>query len=91
MLWRGRRSRGIRFTDGIADIPLIFSAQGIVFVIVNHYALRNVQFLASNIGNHLSAKKFSDVLKSQKISASTTQMQNYTEYLANAFLIHKMS
>ena len=65
--------------------------------IVNRYALRNVQFLeqltqflASNIGNLFSAKKISDFLKSQKITTSSTQVQNYAEYLANAFLIHKV-
>lgn len=65
--------------------------------IVNRYALRNVQFLeqltqffASNIGNLFSAKKISDFLKSQRISANTMQVQNYAEYLANAFLIHKV-
>ena len=65
--------------------------------IVNRYGLRNVlfleqltQFLASNIGNLFSAKKISDFLKSQKISANTSQVQNYAEYLANAFLIHKV-
>ena len=65
--------------------------------IVNRYALRNVQFLeqltqflASNIGNLFSAKKISDFLKSQRISANTTQVQNYAEYRANAFLIHKV-
>lgn len=65
--------------------------------IVNRYALRNVQFLeqltqflASNIGNLFSAKKISDFLKSQRITANTTQVQNYAEYLANAFLIYKV-
>ncbi|ULJ69082.1 ATP-binding protein [Wielerella bovis] len=65
--------------------------------IVHRYALRNVQFLeqltqflASNIGNLFSAKKISDFLKSQRISASTTQVQNYAEYLENAFLIYKV-
>ncbi|WP_439236448.1 ATP-binding protein [Lonepinella koalarum] len=65
--------------------------------IVNRYALRNVgfleqltQFLASNIGNLFSAKKISDFLKSQRISTNSTQVQNYAEYLANAFLIHKV-
>lgn len=65
--------------------------------IVNRYALRNVPFLeqltlflADNIGNLFSAKKISDFLKSQKISASSTQVQNYVDYLTNAFLIHKV-
>lgn len=65
--------------------------------IVNRYALRNVQFLeqltqflAGNIGNLFSAKKISDFLKSQRIAASPAQVQNYAEYLASAFLIHKV-
>lgn len=65
--------------------------------IVQRYALRNVQFLeqltqflAGNIGSLFSAKKISDFLKSQRIPANTTQVQNYAEYLANAFLIHKV-
>lgn len=65
--------------------------------IANRYALRNTQFLeqlpqflAGNIGNLFSAKKISDFLKSQRISASVAQVQNYSEYLANAFVIHKV-
>ena len=65
--------------------------------IVNRYSLRNPQFLeqltlflADNIGNLFSAKKIADFLKSQKIATSVTQVQNYGDYLANAFLIHKV-
>lgn len=66
--------------------------------IVNRYNIRNglfleqlTQFLADNIGNLFSAKKISDFLKSQKINMSNIQVQNYTEYLTNAFLIHKVA
>ncbi|TNH05500.1 ATP-binding protein [Testudinibacter sp. TR-2022] len=65
--------------------------------IANRYALRNTQFLeqltqflASNIGSLFSAKKISDFLKSQRISTSVAQVQNYAQYLANAFVIHKV-
>ncbi|OPH34605.1 ATP-binding protein [Moraxella equi] len=65
--------------------------------IINRYNIRNglfleqlTQFLADNIGNLFSAKKISDFLKSQKVNISNSQVQNYTEYLANAFLIHKV-
>jgi len=65
--------------------------------IVNRYSLRNpqfleqlTQFLADNIGNLFSSKKIADFLKSQKIATSVTQVQNYADYLANAFLIHKV-
>ncbi|MBE9579648.1 MULTISPECIES: ATP-binding protein [Moraxella] len=66
--------------------------------IVNRYNIRNglfleqlTQFLADNIGNLFSAKKISDFLKSQKINISNIQVQNYAEYLSNAFLIHKVN
>lgn len=66
--------------------------------IINRYNIRNslfleqlTQFLADNIGNLFSAKKISDFLKSQKINMSNIQVQNYTEYLTNAFLIHKVA
>lgn len=66
--------------------------------IVNRYNIRNglfleqlTQFLADNIGSLFSAKKISDFLKSQKINISNSQVQNYAEYLSNAFLIHKVS
>ncbi|TNH06797.1 ATP-binding protein [Testudinibacter sp. TR-2022] len=65
--------------------------------IANRYALRNTQFLeqltqflASNIGSLFSAKKISNFLKSQRISTSVAQVQNYAQYLANAFVIHKV-
>lgn len=65
--------------------------------VVNRYGIRNaqfleqlVQFLASNIGSLFSAKKISDFLKSQKITTSPTQVQNYVSYLSNAFLIHQV-
>jgi len=65
--------------------------------VVNRYAIRNtvfleqlVQFLANNVGSLFSAKKISDFLKSQKIKVSHNQVQTYTDYLSNAFLIHKV-
>ena len=65
--------------------------------IVERYKLRNVDFLerlieylAENIGNLFSAKKVSDFLKSQQVKISVSQIQNYLQYLANAFLIHRV-
>ena len=49
-----------------------------------------VQFLSENIGNLFSAKNISDYLKSQHSTISVNQIQNYTEYLNNAFLIHRV-
>ena len=66
--------------------------------IVQRHSIRNVRFLeqlvlflADNTGSLFSSKKISDFLKSQRISSSPTQVQNYVEYLANAFIIHKVS
>lgn len=65
--------------------------------IVNRYGIRNtgfleqlVQFLASNVGSIFSANRISDFLKSQKITISHNQVQTYTDYLVNAFLVHKV-
>ena len=65
--------------------------------VVSRYNLRNtiflerlVRFLAENTGSLFSAKNISDYLKSQHTSVSVTQIQNYVEYLANAFLIHRV-
>lgn len=65
--------------------------------IINRYAVRNVvflerlvQFLCSTTGSLFSNKKISDFLKSQKINMPPNQVQLYVNYLASAFLIHKV-
>ena len=65
--------------------------------VVSRYKLRNtlfleklIQFLSENIGNFFSAKNISDYLKSQHTTISVNQIQSYTEYLNNAFLIHRV-
>ena len=65
--------------------------------VVSRYKLRNtlfleklIQFLSENIGNLFSAKNISDYLKSQYTTISVNQIQSYTEYLNNAFLIHRV-
>ncbi|WP_246535436.1 ATP-binding protein [Litoribacter ruber] len=66
--------------------------------VINRYAVRNpgfleqlVLFLARNTGSLFSAKKISDFLKAQKINMAHNLVQAYTEYLTNAFLVHKVS
>jgi predicted AAA+ superfamily ATPase len=66
--------------------------------IINRFSIRNVSFLeqlvlffASNIGSLFSAKKISDFLKSQHINIASNQVQTYSDYLVNAFLIHRVS
>ena len=65
--------------------------------VVSRYKLRTtlfleklIQFLSENIGNLFSAKNISDYLKSQHTAISVNQIQSYTEYLNNAFLIHRV-
>lgn len=65
--------------------------------VVSRYKLRNtlfleklIQFLSENIGNLFSSKNISDYLKSQHTTISVNQIQSYTEYLNNAFLIHRV-
>lgn len=66
--------------------------------VISRYNLRNsnflerlVLFLADNIGSLFSAKKISDFLKSQQIKIAPNQIQVYTKYLANAFIIHEVN
>lgn len=66
--------------------------------IINRFSIRNVSFLeqlvlflASNIGSLFSAKKISDFLKSQRVNMASNQVQTYSDYLVNAFLIHRVS
>jgi uncharacterized protein len=66
--------------------------------IINRFSIRTVSFLeqlvlflASNIGSLFSAKKISDFLKSQRINMASNQVQTYSDYLVNAFLVHRVS
>jgi len=63
--------------------------------VVKRFKIRNisfletlVNFLASNIGSLVSAKKISDFLKSQNIQISTRVVLDYLNYLNSAFLIN---
>ena len=66
--------------------------------IINRYSIRNVSFLeqlvlflADNTGSLFSAKKISDFLKSQRINMASNQVQTYSDYLVNSFLIHRVN
>jgi predicted AAA+ superfamily ATPase len=63
--------------------------------VVSRYNIRNtfileklIIFFADNIGNLFSAKRISDFLKSQHTNISPNQIQLFSEYLVNAFLLH---
>lgn len=49
-----------------------------------------VHYLATDVGNLISAQKIRDYLKSQNIKTSTQNVLNYLTYLENAFLIYKV-
>lgn len=66
--------------------------------VVNRYNLRNSQFLeklllflADNIGSLFSAKKISDFLKSQHTKIAPNQVQQYSGYLASAYIVHEVN
>lgn len=85
-------------TDEVVNEYLKSVYSTIVFRdVVSRYNLRNIdflekliRFLAENIGSLFSSKNISDYLKSQHTAISVTQIQNYTHYLSNAFLIHRV-
>jgi len=64
--------------------------------IVKRYNVRNtrfldqlIRFLADNTGSIFSAKRISDFLKSQHFNISHNQVQTYTDYLCNVFLVQR--
>ena len=65
--------------------------------VVSRYNLRNtnfleqlVRFLADNTGSLFSSKSISDFLKSQKVMIPHNQVQVYTGYLTDAFLVSRV-
>jgi predicted AAA+ superfamily ATPase len=65
--------------------------------VINRYSIRNtdflerlVRFLADNIGSLFSAKSISDYLKSQSTKLAPNQVLQYADYLASAFIIHRV-
>jgi len=65
--------------------------------IINRYNVRNtrfldqlIRFLADNVGSVFSAKYISDFLKSQHFNISHNQVQTYTNYLCNVFLVQRI-
>lgn len=64
--------------------------------VVQRYQVRDVtlleritKFIFDNSGSITTAKKISDYLKSQNISAGVQTVQNYISYIQEAFLINK--
>ena len=64
--------------------------------IVARHAIRNgdflqrlMMFLADNIGQIFSAKKISDYLKSQRMKMSVSAVQNYIQYITEAFIVNQ--
>ena len=77
------------YVDGIVN-AIVFRD------IVARHTIRNsdflqrlMMFLADNIGQIFSAKKISDYLKSQKFQMSVSGVQNYLQYIAEAFIINQ--
>lgn len=65
--------------------------------VVSRYGIRNSAFLeklilffANNIGSLFSAKSISDFLKAQNTKISPTQIIQYADNIASAFVIHKV-
>jgi len=66
--------------------------------VVDRHKLRNgpfleklVLFLADNIGSLFSANKISKFLKSQQITLAPNQIQQFSSYLASAYIVHEVS
>lgn len=64
--------------------------------IVSRHSVRNTDFLgrlllfmADNIGQLFTAKRISDYIRSQRISATVTSVQAYVEYITQAYLTNR--
>ncbi len=49
-----------------------------------------IRFLADNIGSLFSSKSISDFLKSQNVRLASNQVSEYADYLAEAFVVHRI-
>ncbi len=65
--------------------------------VIKKYDIRNVTLLENiclfafdNLGFNLSATNISKFLKSQNISSGNDTIQNYLNYICNAYLLHKV-
>jgi len=65
--------------------------------VVSRYNIRDIDFLdrlieylSDNLGSYVSSKKITDFIKSQRIKLSVNTVQNYLQYLTNAYIIQKV-
>ncbi len=49
-----------------------------------------IRFLADNVGCLFSSKSISDFLKNQNVKLAPNQISEYADYLAEAFVVHKI-
>lgn len=49
-----------------------------------------IRFLADNIGSLFSSKSISDFLKSQNVRLASNQVSEYADYLAEAYVVHRI-
>jgi predicted AAA+ superfamily ATPase len=88
----------LRMTDSIIFEYLRNIYNTIVFRdVVSRHHLRNtyfleqlIRFMADNTGSLFSAKSISDFLRSQKVMIPHNQVQAYTGFLTDSFLVHKV-
>ena len=88
----------LRLTDEIVSEYLKNILSSIIYRdVVMRHRLRStlfleqlIRFLADNTGSLFSAKSISDFLKSQKVMIPHNQVQTYSGYLAESFLVHKV-
>lgn len=57
----------------------------------NDFLGRMMLYLADNTGNIITAKRIADYIKSQRITGTVSSVQNYIDFVCDAFLINKVS
>lgn len=57
----------------------------------NDFLGRMMLYLADNIGNIITAKRIADYIKSQRVTGTVSSVQNYIDFVCDAFLVNKVS
>ncbi|MCH5234689.1 MAG: ATP-binding protein [Muribaculaceae bacterium] len=81
------RSTWSEYIDGIMNAIVYRDIVSRHSIRNNDFLKRLMLFLADNVGQIFSAKRISDYLKSQKIQISVSGVQNYIQYISEAYII----
>lgn len=78
------------YLGGVADALIYRDVVARHSIRNNDFLQRLMLFLGRNAGQIFTAKSVADYIKSQRSSATVTSVQNYVDYICDAYLINKI-